>query len=300
MKPFHYFTALLISLSLFGCKPKEATLTGQVFIVTRGADSIKLGLVEVQLIERTSVEDFIQKKQSAIDAETKSIEEEIAFYQHDYDLYTENMTRTNMMLVSSSDTNLDETHYVALLKEKENLTASLETNKEFKATFTDFLQNPNRYPHAQIEKINEKFLELQKTESDTQDKIQLLNARIDSITHNMEGKKAKLEDAQVRLNAVHKNPEYYLEHFSPSVIQKTLTDADGKFLLSCPRDKTFSLFAKAERFAGDTEETYYWLVNAPSGIETAQIFLSNNNLVTVDPDGYFKTKPKSELQEFAP
>jgi hypothetical protein len=43
-----------------------------------------------------------------------------------------------------------------------------------------------------------------------------------------------------------------------------------------------------------------WLVNAPSGVETAQLFLSNNNLVTVDLDGYFRIKPKSELQESAP
>jgi hypothetical protein len=51
---------------------------------------------------------------------------------------------------------------------------------------------------------------------------------------------------------------------------------------------------------GDKTEKYYWLVDAPSGVEKAQLYLSNNNLVWIDPDGYFKIKPKSELQESIP
>ena len=44
-------------------------------------------------------------------------------------------------------------------------------------------------------------------------------------------------------------------------------------------------------------ETYYWLIDAPSGSKAAQILLSNNNLVFVDPDGYFKLKPKEAPQK---
>jgi hypothetical protein len=39
------------------------------------------------------------------------------------------------------------------------------------------------------------------------------------------------------------------------------------------------------------------LVDAPSGVEKAQLFLSNNNQVWIDPDRYFKIKPVSELQQ---
>jgi len=46
----------------------------------------------------------------------------------------------------------------------------------------------------------------------------------------------------------------------------------------------------------DKTETHYWLVDAPTNAETTQIFLSNNNLVFADPDGYFKIKPKEEKQ----
>ena len=44
-------------------------------------------------------------------------------------------------------------------------------------------------------------------------------------------------------------------------------------------------------------EKYYWLVNAPTNAESVQIFLSNNNLVEIDPDGYFALKPKAASQE---
>src|ERR1017187_5424759 len=49
-KPCLYAAAILLSAGLLGCKPKETALAGQVFIVTRGAENIKLGAVEVLLI----------------------------------------------------------------------------------------------------------------------------------------------------------------------------------------------------------------------------------------------------------
>lgn len=89
--------------------------------------------------------------------------------------------------------------------------------------------------------------------------------------------------------------EIYFQSFSPSILQKTATDADGRFSLSYPRDKTFTLFAKAERTVGEKTKKYFWLINAPSGVDKAQIFLTSDNLVFADPDGYFQIKPKPEL-----
>jgi len=41
-------TILLVSLLAGACRPSDATLTGEVFIVTRGGENYKLGLVEVR------------------------------------------------------------------------------------------------------------------------------------------------------------------------------------------------------------------------------------------------------------
>jgi hypothetical protein len=106
-------------------------------------------------------------------------------------------------------------------------------------------------------------------------------------------------EVESRLNAT-PSAEIYFKNFPPSYFQKSFTDADGKFSFSYSRDKSLAIYAKAERLVGDRTEKYYWLVNAPAGVEKSQLFLSNNNLVTIDPDGYFKTKPKSEIEESTP
>ena len=86
--------------------------------------------------------------------------------------------------------------------------------------------------------------------------------------------------------------EDYITAFSPTVVQKTLSDADGRFSFIYPRNKSLTLYASAQRTTLNGTEKYYWLIDAPTNAQTVQVFLSNNNLVSVDPDNYFKLKPK--------
>jgi len=130
-------------------------------------------------------------------------------------------------------------------------------------------------------------------------KLKIIPAEINIVSEEIEFLQKQFTEAQTRLMAT-PSTDIYFKDFSPIVFQKTTTDADGKFLILYPLDKKLTIFAKTERLVGDKKETYFWLVNAPAGVEKAQLFLSNNNLVTVDPDGFFKIKPKSELQESVP
>jgi hypothetical protein len=91
--------------------------------------------------------------------------------------------------------------------------------------------------------------------------------------------------------------ESYFANFSLPAVQKTLTDADGRFSINYTRDSSLTIFAKAERVIGTKTEKYFWLVDAPTNSESAQIFLSNQNLVHIDPDGYFKIKPVDSMRE---
>jgi hypothetical protein len=91
-------------------------------------------------------------------------------------------------------------------------------------------------------------------------------------------------------------PADYFKDFSPVVVQKTISDADGKFSFVYLRNKSFAVFASAQRMVLDKTEKYYWLVNAPANADSVQLFLSNNNLVEVDPDGYFVLKPNASSQ----
>src|ERR1035441_5651709 len=56
------------SLNLLGCKPNETIISGQVFIVTQGAENIKLGGVEIDLVEKQEVADCLNRTQTNFDA----------------------------------------------------------------------------------------------------------------------------------------------------------------------------------------------------------------------------------------
>jgi hypothetical protein len=72
MKAHHFSIAILLIVFLAGCKPKQTALTGQIFIVTRGAENIKLGGVEILLIEKSQAVDFLQRQTTVIQSEMNS------------------------------------------------------------------------------------------------------------------------------------------------------------------------------------------------------------------------------------
>ena len=301
MKTILYAFVLLFFLSFIGCKPKETTLSGQAFIVTRGGENIKLGLVEVQLIERDAVKEYIQKKQPAIDAE-------IASRQRDYEFARNLLIATNKVDVGDDPylglAVIEETNYLAILKlikiRQDELTEEQNAGQELRRradssreSYESRIRMGLVTSHLQV-LLDENALEQNGYRQDhIASDIRKLSERIGPI-------EASVVKAENQLNAT-PNAEIYFENISQTFFgQKTVTDADGKFSFSYPPDKKFTIFAHAERLVGDKPEKYYWLVNAPSGVEKAQLFLSNNNLVFTDPDGYFKIKPKPEFQESTP
>jgi hypothetical protein len=220
MKILFCLTALLFSLSLFGCK-KETRLSGQIFIVTRGAESIKLGLVDVRLIEKQQAVDFLKKKQPEIDAQ---------------------------MLTLSSQ--------FAKLAEK--------SQSDYTALQTSLSESQSTEEKATIAKA--------------------MIRNTDALKETLAAFKSLPSEAM------------YFEMFSPDTLQKTTTDADGKFQFTYPSNRSFIIFAKAKRMVGDETENYYWLVNIPSDAGDSRILLSNNNLVFSDPEGFFKKSPQQEKQ----
>jgi hypothetical protein len=54
------------------------------------------------------------------------------------------------------------------------------------------------------------------------------------------------------------------------------TDADGRFTVTAPRGHSLAAVASAERYAGDSEELYFWAINVPGDT----VMLSNDNEVS--------------------
>ena len=251
-------------LGLAGCKPKATTVSGQVFIVTKGAENVKLGAVEILLIERPQVTEFLQKKQPAIESEMASKQEELK--------KIEQGRVPDVLLTNAA--------YAKALSESDKLQKQEEKQQ---ALMEQLVKNYSDDP------------EHDKAFSDAK-------AEADSIISKEQSAIEEMEAAQSAVIKGLKNypaATDYFEDFSPVIIQKTLSDADGKFSFTYPRNKPLTIFAHAQRMVLDKTEIYYWLVDAPTNAETAQIFLSNNNLVFADPDGYFKLKPKETPQKLA-
>jgi hypothetical protein len=312
----------LLVFAAVGCKPKETTLSGQVFIVTKGAENFKLGDVGIFLIEKSQVTNYLQEKQPAIESEMASkrqaitnAEQEVAIAQTNankaqvyFDWFTENKpykTYADYFKVSSQWTNLFkqyvlQTNYVQRLYVY--ATNGLET-----ATYLDqgrfdaataALQAAVKKREEMVEQLN----------SLTDQKTAIKTAALDAERDKLEIAKSSLakanSDADAARTILDNSPIVadYFEDFFPhdlNGVKKTISDSDGKFSFSYPIGKPFAIFVRAQRAVLDKTETYCWLVDAPAGVKAAQILLSNNNLAFVDPDGYFKLKPKEVQQVLA-
>jgi len=249
-------------LGLAGCKPKATTVSGQVFIVTKGAENFKLGAVEILLVEKSQVTDFLQKKQPTIESEMASKQEELKKIEQGH----------------VPDVLLKNAAYAKALSEDDELQKQFDFQlARMNQAVKDYSNNPD---HA----------DAVSSEAEAKCKVILLKKQ-SALDQMIAAKSAIMTSLEL-----YPTPADYFEDFSPVIIQKTLSDADGNFSLNYPRNKMFAIFAHAQRMVLDKTETYYWLVDAPTNADTAQIFLSNNNLVVVDPDGYFKLKPKEEQQ----
>ncbi|HUA67020.1 MAG TPA: hypothetical protein VMA13_00610 [Candidatus Saccharimonadales bacterium] len=290
-------------LGLAGCKPKQTTVAGQIFIVTQGAENVKLGDVEILLVDKVQVADFLRKKQSAIESEIESRQRELAVAkralaeaQTNFDIALTNMSSdkapAQLRLLSQMNTNE---------KLEQNLQRQIEALQNKDETI---LKNSALYSEADSDRANA----IIKEDSDkiealinqqtplVHEDIALLERWSEEETNKLELAKSAVSTAEARLGS-YPTTEDYFQDFSPAVTIKVISDAEGKFSFSYPRAKSFTIFASAQRMILGKTETYYWLVDAPTGATSAQILLSNNNLVYVDPDGYFKLKPKPSPQE---
>ncbi len=305
------FSILIFAVlfGLVGCKPKETMLSGQVFIVTKGAENIKLGDVAILLIEKSQVTDFLQKKESAVKVEAAS---RFEAYTNAVQQYTEAQTRFNWFTTNKPyETNADwikmKTHvddlnrqYIQQTNEANHLQAYIDkVNDAWTASnYRDenLSMARNNALSAQTTVLEKSVKTIEKWASLRKELWDFETAANAEASNKLEAAKSDIIKADKALES-YPTAEGYLVDFLPVVVQKTLSDADGKFSFTYPRNKSFTIFASTQRMVLNKTEKYYWLVNAPTNVESVQLFLSNNNLVEVDPDRYFVLKPKEASQE---
>lgn len=80
-----------------------------------------------------------------------------------------------------------------------------------------------------------------------------------------------------------KDEKSYLEYFFDGLVSdiNSLTDADGAFSIELPAHGEFVVCAHATRKLYDATEEYFWVVSSDD-FRRAGVFLSNNNLMSLD------------------
>jgi hypothetical protein len=308
---------LAATFGLLGCKPgqskpSENTITGQVFIVTKGAENVKLGAVEILLLEKQQVTDLLRERQPDIDAQIKTRQKALD-------------DALGAIETANSNAAAAKLNYDAALARIPTSAEYVRANKQIEALrrkgrvlvqkwhladrrCDDALasKNPFNFDEAKYQTLLNERNALRKQIDSVNDAIEPLTNQLEQIQRSAnDQERPKLVAAQADVTSALSNARSvrvsvshfptigaYMSGFSPVVLKKTLTDADGRFSFSYSRGKAFTLYATAQRQVGQSTEHYSWLVDAPTNSETEQLFLSNGNLTRLDPDRYFELKPQ--------
>lgn len=106
-------------------------------------------------------------------------------------------------------------------------------------------------------------------------------------------KKSDLARARLRL-ASFPTAEFLYERF-PEGPHKTVTDADGNFIITVPKPGKYAIAARASRQVGSEKEDYFWLVWLTVGPEAQRLLLTNSNLITSkSPDSVLESAKASD------
>jgi hypothetical protein len=267
---------LIIAAAITAISTRKTTLTGQVFIVTQGAENVKMGAVEIVLIEKQQVTDFLRQRQAGIDSERQTRKLSIDVAKREVVAETMQLCRTWREVITENGMgSAGESAKTALDK---ILTGAVQLNSENLAGITEALEELSAARKVTL--ISPYSLTYNWNMSD--EARRKLDAA-DAAVKEAQSHAANLGEALDRFPTA----DDYLSGLlaAVSVARRSMTDADGRFSIACPRRKAFMLYANAQRkipseYGTHTEE-YYWLVDAITDTGNAQIFLSNNNLWTM-------------------
>jgi hypothetical protein len=269
--------ALSLLLYLFTRPPKQAEIKGEVFIVTKGAQNFKMGLVEVTAIPEESIKKFVEGKLAAINLEFSKYEsvkqqtqKQVQEAQQAYDEAKTSYDTLNAKYVAAKST-ADKAQ-----EDADEMTTSLSYGS---AEDEAALEASTRRANKTKQQAEQLALQLESKRKEVETKEGELSVAKSATTNRL---KQVLE--LLNNEALFKG--------LPTEGTKTVTNSDGQFLMKLPTNRKYVIAARAQRRVFDSTEEYYWLIWVSlEGEETKQVMLTNKNLMGQDsPDCVFKIK----------
>jgi len=259
-----FFTATLFA----GCAKPQREFSAEVFVVTKGGGSLKLGLITVNLID----EEKIATWQPAM---MKKLKEQAERLRDDLD--------TALAACIPIAKEYDETTRVYDEADK-----NYKKNMEIIKSMPDDLALANKEKSIKADwdekkkALEEAFAEREKLRSQLEEKKQL---RLVSLRRVAE---AGLSAQNWPVTAA----ELIFKEI-PKSVASSKTDADGKCAGKVPKPGKYAVAAEFSRLVGETEEHYRWLIWITfDNKEIKKITLSNDNMFnSVCPENIFKIPP---------
>jgi hypothetical protein len=263
--------ALLVAcLGALGCSLGHDTIHGQVFIVTRGAVNVKMGLVTVAVLPEPEVEKYVE----AVTAAHRKHMEAAAKAEHDS--LVAGRARAEMTRgpeLARAKVALDRARAEAAAAQRVSDEAR-RAHRRAKAA----LVRGDRVSEADEDACWQGFCEAVRIAHAKQLEA---NAAADTYQALLRSLPEVKSPAPVRLQSLPTGRDYFSG--LPAAVTSTQTDADGRFTLDVPHKGRLVLAARAQRQIIDSTEEYFWLVRIPDDVRRGELLLlSNSTLTTAD------------------
>ena len=271
---------LLSTLFLAGCGFGERDVQGSVFIVTKGGDNQKLGLVKILAIPESEIAAFIEAKKETIGTETAKLKSEIdavkGKVQEAQTTWEE--LKTAYEALKAQKTQL-ETQRTTLNSQYDSYTVS---RCEYGGYVTEEECDRQRNISRQIDALDRQISDV----DPKMDKALTVWAAAEKI---LNAERAKMSGIVEKI-AAYLTAQFLMDGLPEAKI-KAVTDAEGKFSMVLPKGR-YVFVATTQRRVGSTTEDYNWMVWVDTAAANpTQVTLSNQNVLGENTeDGVFKFK----------
>lgn len=293
-KTIFYLIVGTLVTGLVGCS-REEKIDGSIFIVTKGSENFKLGLVSVSVFDQQQIEPYLAKTTADLEKTLKELKQQrervsgeknktiSASYALEQQFENANDLANKTFLKIGSDltkrpefTASDQKSLEEAIENYDSAAAEMkffykpkvEKLKRYKQEVAEMQTNWDSLKPTYLKQADEKdrlYQEWQKAKGESDNYAQSLAA----VTERLDNWPA--EQPRVYFNS------------PPTPLAVAKTDADGKFSLQLYKKGEFVLAAQAQRQVSGNTEKYFWLVRVrPDRKSVMQVMLSNDNLITAN------------------
>jgi hypothetical protein len=284
-------TFCLAFLSLLeSCAPKPQQVDVQVFIVTRGGESVKLGLVEVQAIPRDEAIAALKAAYTERDNHLKEFAGTVEENKRDLDAANQNEADAENAVKQARDylyrarqaAAAAAKAYAASAGDSRTADGSLRTAElenalnttELEITFHSkrLVEIVSQSIWANLPAYRDSVLDAARVDDDAEERLRKAKEEVERLSGDS-------RDSLPHQRHEITTPRRLFAALPPSSVSAK-TDADGKCRLSLLRKNRWVIVATGDRDMVGSHESYTWIVELPNDASASSaLTLSNDNLL---------------------